>query len=85
MSTIMPQGEDIRKAVKWISEQLADNPQQPRMPLVEEAVHRAAQIGHVADFLRSEVLSPLLETWRVASRSRLGRLRRRYSAVRAVT
>ena len=40
MSAVMPTGEDIRRAVKWISENLETNPDQPRMPLIEEAVFK---------------------------------------------
>jgi hypothetical protein len=37
MTTIMPQGEDLRKAVKWISEERQDSPQKRLAKLVEEA------------------------------------------------
>ncbi len=37
MPTIMPQGEDLRKAVKWISEERQSNPQGKLTKLVEEA------------------------------------------------
>jgi hypothetical protein len=37
MTTIMPQGEDLRKAVKWISEERQDSPQKKLAKLVEEA------------------------------------------------
>ena len=40
MSTIVPAGEDIRKAVQWISEYLAENPDQSRVKLIEQAVFR---------------------------------------------
>ena len=38
MSNIMPEGEDIRKAIKWISSHLEENPKQPVQQLVEKAV-----------------------------------------------
>jgi hypothetical protein len=37
MPTIMPQGEDIRKAVKWISEERQSHPGKKIAKLVEEA------------------------------------------------
>jgi hypothetical protein len=37
MSTIMPQGEDLRRAVKWISEERQSRPQKKIAKLVEEA------------------------------------------------
>ena len=35
--SIEPQGEEIRKAVKWISEQRTENPEVNLMQLVESA------------------------------------------------
>jgi len=40
MTTIMPQGEDIRKAVKWISEERLSSPGRKLSKLVEEAAVR---------------------------------------------
>ncbi|MFH1673712.1 MAG: hypothetical protein ABIF87_09865 [Pseudomonadota bacterium] len=37
MTTIMPEGENIRKAVKWISELRKDDPSLTLDKLVEEA------------------------------------------------
>jgi hypothetical protein len=37
MATIMPQGEEIRKAVKWISEERQSSPAKRLAKLVEEA------------------------------------------------
>ncbi len=37
MPTIMPQGEDLRKAVKWISEERQGSPPRKLAKLVEEA------------------------------------------------
>ena len=37
MTTIMPEGEAIRKAVKWISDNLKDDPDQPIQKLINEA------------------------------------------------
>lgn len=35
--SIEPKGEDLRKAVKWISQMRVDNPDKPIRKLVEEA------------------------------------------------
>jgi hypothetical protein len=40
MSAVMPTGEDIRRAVKWISDNLETNPEQARMKLIEAAVFK---------------------------------------------
>jgi hypothetical protein len=40
MATIMPEGEAIRKAVKWISDKLLDDPNKPVQKLINEAVMR---------------------------------------------
>jgi hypothetical protein len=37
MTTIQPQGEDMRKAVKWISEERQCNPGAKLAKLIEEA------------------------------------------------
>ncbi len=51
MSTLTPQGEDIRKAVKWISENLATDPEQSRTKLIEEAVFKFDLSPLEAEFL----------------------------------
>ena len=40
MSTIMPKGEKIRKAVKWISDTLQENPDKNPMELIPLASAR---------------------------------------------
>ena len=40
MATIMPEGEAIRRAVKWISDHLQDDPNKSVQQLVNEAVMR---------------------------------------------
>jgi len=37
MTTIQPEGEQIRKAVKWISEEEQVSPDKSRLQLLEEA------------------------------------------------
>lgn len=38
MSGLLPDGEDLRKAVKWISDAIQKNPDQPIQPLVQQAI-----------------------------------------------
>ena len=40
MSTVQPEGEDLRKAVKWISEEYKYNPELKYSKLIEEACLR---------------------------------------------
>ncbi|BCS52065.1 hypothetical protein [Geobacter sp. SVR] len=51
MSSILPQGEDLRRAVKWISSHLQENQDQPVMPLVQEAIFKFDLSPMDADFL----------------------------------
>lgn len=37
MATIQPKGENIRRAVKWISDQREENPDRPIGRLIQEA------------------------------------------------
>jgi hypothetical protein len=37
MTTVVPEGEAIRKAVKWISDNLKDDPDQPVQKLINDA------------------------------------------------
>jgi len=53
MSTIMPEGDDIQKAIKWISSSLEDNPNQPIFPLVEKAVFKFDLSPKDSEFLMS--------------------------------
>ncbi|MBW2505049.1 MAG: hypothetical protein JRE16_10840 [Deltaproteobacteria bacterium] len=38
MSGLLPDGEDLRKAVKWVSGEFQKNPDQPLQPLVQKAI-----------------------------------------------
>jgi hypothetical protein len=38
MTTIAPEGEDIKRAIKWISARREDAPEMPLHKLIEEAV-----------------------------------------------
>lgn len=40
MATVMPEGESIRKAIKWMSVELNEHPDKPVQKLVNEAVTR---------------------------------------------
>lgn len=51
MSNIMPEGEAIRKAVKWISAELDENVKQSLQKLVNDAVTRFDLSPKEAEFL----------------------------------
>jgi len=51
MATIMPEGESIRKAVKWISDKLLDDPNKNVQKLINEAVMRFDLSPKDAEFL----------------------------------
>ena len=51
MHDLLPDGEDLRRAVKWISGHLQENPDQPLPPLVQEAVFKFDLSPRDADFL----------------------------------
>ena len=51
MTTIMPEGEAIRKAVKWISGELQEGPNKSIQILVNDAVLRFDLSPKEAEFL----------------------------------
>jgi hypothetical protein len=51
MSTLMPAGEEIRKAVQWISDAMATDPGQSRAKLIEQAVFKFDLSPLEAEFL----------------------------------
>jgi hypothetical protein len=51
MSNILPEGEDLRRAIKWISAHLQENPGQSVNPLVHEATFKFDLSPRDADFL----------------------------------
>jgi len=53
MTTVMPEGEALRKAVKWISAELDDNPGKSVQKLVNEAVTRFDLSPKDTEFLMS--------------------------------
>jgi hypothetical protein len=51
MSTIMPEGENIQKAIKWISLNIQENENQSVPQLVEKAVFKFDLSPKDAEFL----------------------------------
>jgi hypothetical protein len=51
MHDLLPDGEDIRRAVKWVSGHLQENPDQPVGPLVQEAIFKFDLSPLDAEFL----------------------------------
>ena len=51
MTEALPKGEDLRRAVKWVSANLQENPGQPFQPLVQEAIFKFDLSPMDADFL----------------------------------
>lgn len=53
MTTVMPEGEALRRAVKWISEEIGEHPDKSVQKLVNEAVARFDLSPRDTDFLMS--------------------------------
>ncbi len=53
MTTIMPEGEALRKAVKWISAEISEHPDKSVQKLVNEAVTRFDLSPKDTEFLMS--------------------------------
>ena len=51
MNELLPDGEDLRRAVKWISGNLQENPDQSVHPLVREAIFKFDLSPRDAEFL----------------------------------
>jgi hypothetical protein len=51
METILPQGEAVRKSIRWISEQLKEDKNQSIKKLVQEAIFRFNLSPKDAEFL----------------------------------
>lgn len=51
MHELLPEGEELRRAVKWISGNLEEDAGQPVMPLVQEAIFKYDLSPRDADFL----------------------------------
>jgi hypothetical protein len=53
MPTVQPEGEDLRKAVKWISEERKYNPEAKSSQLIEEACLKF-DAEYLLNFLKQE-------------------------------
>ncbi len=51
MSNLLPDGEELKRAIKWISSHLQDNPDQQVNPLVQEATFKFDLSPRDAEFL----------------------------------
>lgn len=51
MTEVLPKGEDLRRAVKWVSANLQEDPAQPVQPLVQAAIFKFDLSPMDADFL----------------------------------
>lgn len=51
MSDLLPDGEDLRRAVKWVSSHLQENPGQAVQPLVQKAIFKFDLSPRDAEFL----------------------------------
>lgn len=51
MQDMFPDGEDLRRAVKWVSEKRLENPDRSVKQLVQEAIFRFDLSPRDADFL----------------------------------
>ncbi len=51
MHDLLPEGEDLRRAMKWVSVKLRENPCQALPPLVQEAIFRFDLSPKDAEFL----------------------------------
>ena len=58
MTTVQPEGEDLRKAVKWISEERKYNPEAQTSELIEEACFKfdlsPMDAEYLLNFLKQE-------------------------------
>lgn len=53
MPNIMPDGDDLRNAVKWVSASILESPGQPVQPLVQQAIFKFDLSPKDAEFLIS--------------------------------
>jgi hypothetical protein len=51
MHGMLPEGDELRSAVKWISGNLQENPDQPVQPLVQQAIFKYDLSPRDAEFL----------------------------------
>ena len=51
MHDLLPDGEDLRRAVKWVCGNLQENPARPVQPLVQDAIFKFDLSPRDAEFL----------------------------------
>ncbi len=51
MHELLPEGEELRRAVKWVSGKLQEDPAQPLLPLVQAAIFKFDLSPKDAEFL----------------------------------
>ena len=51
MSNVMPDGDDLRNAVKWVSANIQESPGQLVQPLVQQAIFKFDLSPRDAEFL----------------------------------
>jgi hypothetical protein len=51
MHDLLPEGEELRRAVKWVSDNLQENRDQPVQPLVQQATFKFNLSPRDAEFL----------------------------------
>jgi hypothetical protein len=51
MHDLLPEAEDLRRAVKWVTDSLRDKPGRPVLPLVQEAIFKFDLSPKDAEFL----------------------------------
>ena len=51
MHDLLPEGEELRRAVRWIAGHLQEQPDQPVQPLVREAIFKFDLSPKDAEFL----------------------------------
>jgi hypothetical protein len=51
MHVLLPDGEDIRRAIKWVSDNLQEEHDRPIQPLVQEAIFKFDLSPRDAEFL----------------------------------
>ena len=51
MSDLLPEGEELRRAVKWVSSNLQEFPDQPVQPFVQQAIFKFDLSPKDAEFL----------------------------------
>ena len=57
MTTVQPDGEMIRKAVQWISDELKDHPQKKRRTVIEQAAIKFNLSPKDVEYLEKLVMS----------------------------